>query len=142
MFDPSTSQRIQATQDAVEAWSRSPLLGYGVTGFRFLDAQYSRTLVETGAVGFVAFGFLLWSVWRMAWRSYNRLRDPDLKGLALGYLAGFVGLLFHGIGANTFIIVRIMEPFWFFTAIAVLLPQFEESVTRQPVAEDLYKVRR
>jgi hypothetical protein len=40
----------------------------------------------------------------------------------MGYLAGFAGLLTHGIGANTFIIVRIMEPFWFFTAIVVMLP--------------------
>jgi O-antigen ligase len=141
-FDPSTSQRIQSTQDAVEAWSRSPLLGYGVTGFRFLDAQYARTLVETGAIGFVAFGFLLWSIWRTAWQSYHKLRDPSLRGLALGYLAGFIGMLFHGIGANTFIIVRIMEPFWFFTAIMVLLPQFEESVAHQPLPEDLYKIRR
>ena len=142
VFDPSTSQRIQSTQDALEGWSRSPLLGYGVTGFRFLDAQYSRTLVETGAVGFVAFGFLLWSIWRTAWQSYHKLRDPNLRGLTLGYLAGFIGLLFHGIGANTFIIVRIMEPFWFFTAIMVVLPQFEESVAHQPLPEDLHKIRR
>src|SRR5439155_1632600 len=35
---------------------------------------------------------------------------------------GTVGLLGHAIGANTFIIVRIMEPFWFFAAIVVALP--------------------
>jgi hypothetical protein len=27
--------------------------------------------------------------------------------------------LFHALGANTFIIVRIMEPFWFITAVVV-----------------------
>ena len=29
------------------------------------------------------------------------------------------------IGSNTFIIVRIMEPFWFFAGIVLMLPQLE-----------------
>jgi hypothetical protein len=36
-----------------------------------------------------------------------------------------VGLLVHSVGANTFIIVRIMEPFWFLTALIVMIPRFE-----------------
>jgi hypothetical protein len=44
----------------------------------------------------------------------------------MGYLAGFIGLLYHGIGANTFIIVRIMEPFWFVTAMVVMIPEMEK----------------
>ena len=44
----------------------------------------------------------------------------------MGFIAGFVGLLFHGLGANTFIIVRIMEPFWFMTALVVMIPKLEE----------------
>ena len=35
---------------------------------------------------------------------------------------GVGALLVHGIGANTFIIVRIMEPFWFLTGIIAVLP--------------------
>jgi hypothetical protein len=44
----------------------------------------------------------------------------------MGFLAGFVGLLFHGIGANTFIIVRIMEPFWFVAAMVIMVPELEK----------------
>jgi hypothetical protein len=43
-------------------------------------------------------------------------------GVSLGFLAGFIGLLVHGFAANTFIIVRIMEPFWFLTAVVVSMP--------------------
>jgi hypothetical protein len=39
----------------------------------------------------------------------------------VGLIAGLVGLLVHAIGANTFIIVRIMEPFWFVTGIIIAL---------------------
>jgi hypothetical protein len=36
-----------------------------------------------------------------------------------------IGLLVHAIGSNTFIIVRIMEPFWFFAGIVLMLPELE-----------------
>jgi len=36
--------------------------------------------------------------------------------------AGLTAIVTHSIGANTFIIVRIMEPFWFMTGIIATLP--------------------
>jgi len=40
----------------------------------------------------------------------------------MGFIAGFVGLVVHSLGTNTFILVRIMEPFWFFVGIIAVLP--------------------
>lgn len=45
----------------------------------------------------------------------------------MGFLAGFIGLLIHSFSANTFIIVRIMEPFWFLTALVMMLPEILQS---------------
>ncbi len=53
------------------------------------------------------------------------LRDSDEHGLVLGFLAGTAGLLTHAIGADSFIIVRIMEPFWFFAGIVTMLPMLQ-----------------
>jgi O-antigen ligase/polysaccharide polymerase Wzy-like membrane protein len=121
-FDPSTSERVAAMRDAVNGWIRRPILGYGVTGFRFLDAQYFRTLVETGIVGFAAFLWLVFGTLRSAGDSLALLRDSDDRGVVVGFLAGTVGILVHAFGSNTFIIIRIMEPFWFFMAVVVALP--------------------
>jgi hypothetical protein len=52
-------------------------------------------------------------------------QDPFDKGLSIGFIAGFTGLLFHAIGANTFIIVRIMEPFWFIAAMVMMIPSLQ-----------------
>jgi hypothetical protein len=41
-------------------------------------------------------------------------------------------LLVHAIGANTFIIVRIMEPFWFLTGIIIALASIQEESTDEP----------
>jgi hypothetical protein len=58
-------------------------------------------------------------------------RDPEERGLALGFLAGYVGLLVHGFGSNTFIIVRIMEPFWLLAGIVMMIPALEtEELTK------------
>ena len=121
-LDPSTSARLISVKQAIDGWTHRPIFGYGVTGFAFMDQQFARTLVETGLVGFAAFLVLIWALLKAGVASFRALEVPEDRGLALGFVAGTVGLLGHAIGANTFIIVRIMEPFWFFAAIIVALP--------------------
>jgi O-Antigen ligase len=121
-FDPSTSARLISVKEALDGFSRRPIFGYGVTGFAFMDQQFARTLVETGIVGLATFLALIWAVLKAGVTSYRTLSIPEDRGLALGFVAGTIGLLGHALGANTFIIVRIMEPFWFFAAIVVALP--------------------
>ena len=131
-LDPSTSARLISIQQAFEGFTHRPIFGYGVTGFAFMDQQFARTLVETGIVGFAAFVALMWAVLKVGIHSMRTLTIPEDRGLALGFVAGTVGLLGHALGANTFIIVRIMEPFWFFAAIVVALPGLPDA---EPVAE-------
>jgi O-Antigen ligase len=121
-FDPSTSARLISVKQAYDGWTQRPIFGYGVTGFAFMDQQFARTLVETGIVGLATFLALLWAVLKAGFTSFRTLQVAEERGLALGFVAGTIGLLGHAIGANTFIIVRIMEPFWFFAAVVVALP--------------------
>jgi hypothetical protein len=133
-FDPSTSARLYSLKAALEGWTRRPIFGFGVTGFGFMDAQYARVLVETGVVGLLAFLTLVATLLRSGKRAFDELRVPEDRGLALGFVAGTVGLLVHAIGSNTFIIVRIMEPFWFFAGIVVMLPSLEDHAAAPPPA--------
>ncbi len=143
-LDPSASERYWSYRDALETWwERSvdhwvPLLtGSGVLGGRpFVDGQYVRVLAETGLLGLFAFLALLAAIWRHVWRSYRELTIPWYRGLAIGYLAGFAGLMVHALAANTFIIVRIMEPFFIFTGIVMLLPHMERLERNEPGAEE------
>jgi len=121
-LDTSTSARLRSFQEALEAFYEEPLLGYGVTGWSFIDAQYFRTLIETGVVGLMAFLFLLYRLFRLGLDRFRSSgEDPFSRGLAIGFLGGFVCLLFHAIGSNTFIIVRIMQPFWLVTGLVFML---------------------
>jgi len=121
-LDTSTSARLRSFQEAIEAFYQEPLFGYGVTGWAFIDAQYFRTLIETGLVGLTAFLFLLYRLFQLGLDRFRSSgEDPFSRGLAIGFLAGFVCLLFHAIGSNTFIIVRIMQPFWLVTGLVFML---------------------
>jgi hypothetical protein len=121
-FDTSTSARVESWGYGFRGWVKRPLLGYGVTGFAFMDAQYVRVLTEAGLVGLGAFLWLLWRILQTAWRTHQRAVGTRFEGLTLGYIAGVLAMVTHCVGANTFIIVRIMEPFWFLTGIVTILP--------------------
>ncbi|HHP7234614.1 MAG TPA: O-antigen ligase family protein [Desulfobacterales bacterium] len=130
-LDTSTSARINSWKEALADWTQHPIVGYGVTGYHFVDAQFPRVLVETGILGLLAFLGLLYVLAKTAIQSLHALKTPLFRGLTVGFIAGYAGLLVHAIGANTFIIVRIMEPFWFFAGIVVALPEIERSEARQ-----------
>jgi O-antigen ligase len=125
-LDTSTSARLQSWQEAMRDLVRHPVLGFGVTGYRFVDAQYVRVAAETGLLGLLLFLLLLATILRESYRVFKASHDPFDKGLTIGFIAGFTGLLFHAIGANTFIIVRIMEPFWFIAAMVMMIPSLEK----------------
>jgi O-antigen ligase len=97
-----------------------------VTGYGFLDAQYFRVLVETGMLGLASFLGLLTACGTIFWRARTALDDPLQRGLAAGMLAAFAGLLLHAIGTNTFLLIRIMEPFWLLTALVVSAQAMQE----------------
>jgi len=125
-LDTSTSARVASWRNASRDWIRHPLLGYGVTGYRFVDAQYIRVVTETGLLGLITFLFLILAMFRRTLNTFRESDDSFYRGLSLGFLAGFIGLLFHSIGANTFIIVRIMEPFWFIAAMVSMIPEMNK----------------
>ncbi len=124
--DTSTSARFESMKQVLTRdFAKQPVIGFGITGYPFLDAQYARVLAETGLLGLLAFLYLLRSIYQSSKETYYQTNDLFYKGLTLGYITGFFALLTHCIGANTFIIVRIMEPFWFVTAMVIMIPIIE-----------------
>ncbi|MCK5139675.1 MAG: O-antigen ligase family protein, partial [Thermodesulfovibrionia bacterium] len=122
LFAESAAARIEVWKYTVKKWYKRPFLGYGVTGIGFVDSQYARILGETGLIGFLVFALLMATIFREGVRNFKLVEDDWARGLTLGFLAGLTGLLFQAFSASNFIIVRIMEPFWFIAAIVIMLP--------------------
>ena len=122
-LDPSASARLWDWKKAFEIWMKHPFFGYGLAGKSFLDSQYINNLIEGGAFGFLTFAGLIWTLQRQVLRVYRTSIDPVVRGLALGFLAGNIGMLFHALTVNTFILIRIMEPYWFLAGMIIVSPR-------------------
>ncbi|MFT7538876.1 MAG: O-antigen ligase, partial [Lysobacterales bacterium] len=105
-FGPSASARIFSWKTMADRWRKNPLFGYGLTGQGFIDGQYIRILVETGVLGLSAFIMLLYGIFRHTLKIYKETTDDLYKGLAIGFLAGHIGMLFHAMSTNTFLLIR------------------------------------
>jgi len=134
-LDTSTSARLRSWKEALRDTVSHPVFGFGVTGYYFVDAQFPRVLVETGIIGIFSFILLLAAIFKQGVKVFRGTSDILYKGLSMGFLAGFIGLLVHATGANTFIIVRIMEPFWFVLAMVVIISQLESELPEEYSAE-------
>ena len=124
-LDTSTSARLKNWGESVVDFLASPLWGFGVTGYKFIDAQYPRVLVETGLLGLGTFFALIYAIYRESLRLFRESKDTLFRGLAMGLVAGLTGILVHVLGSNTFTIVRIMEPFWLVTGLVVAAGELE-----------------
>jgi hypothetical protein len=136
-LDPSASARINDYSRLFEAWKRQPFIGYGVTGGGFVDGQYISVLIESGVLGLTAFLLLLWQVYRQTLRIYKTTKDDFYQGLSVGFLAGTIGMVVHALTANTFILIRIMEPYWFLAAIVLMIPRLEKQNDTDIVKEEI-----
>jgi O-antigen ligase len=127
VLESSAGARIESWQNVVKKVAKNPLWGYGVTGIGFLDSQYFLVLGELGLIGMFVFLWLISAIFTNGLNLFRISKDGLGRGMGLGFVAGFAGLLTHAFTSNTFIIVRIMEPFWFLTAIVMFLLESERT---------------
>lgn len=121
-LEDSAAARVYSLKKTVfEKLPKHPVLGWGVTGIGLGDTQYSLVLGELGLLGAGIFVWMLFRLFRTAKVVLASSKDGVIRALAMGFMVSLVGLLFQAVGVNTFIVVRIMEPFWFAAALLSVL---------------------
>lgn len=126
----SAAARVDSWKTGFQMWVKRPILGYGIPAGAVVDNQYTRVLSETGLFGILAFFWIIYCLLGFSWGAYkNTQGDNFAQAVSLGFLAGLVGLLTHSFSAATFIIIRVMEPFWFLAAIVLVLPEIISRVS-------------
>ena len=119
--DKSTHERLYVWEKVKYTLSVAPWFGGGVSWGKVLDSQYARVVMETGLLGLAAFLFLQYRLYRTAQEAFRWSRDWVGRGLAVGSLAATIGLITHSLGTISFLIIRIMEPYWFLMALTVVV---------------------
>lgn len=132
--DKSTHERLYVWQKVrynLRVW---PWFGGGVAWDRVLDSQYARVLIETGIIGFIAFIFLQMRLLKTTREGFLWSSDWVARGVSLGAFVATLALIVHSLGTISFLIVRIMEPYWFLIALA--------TVCRTIAIEDYIRAKR
>jgi O-antigen ligase len=124
--EESAAARFEVLKWVMPLWLKSPLFGYGVTGIGFVDGQYLLILGELGIIGLMAFFWIILRLFRSFLEIYRSSDDTWIQGISLGLISSLFALLVQNLGANVFIIVRVMEPFWFLAAMVLAMPHIKE----------------
>ena len=124
-LDDSTTARFKSARRSIERWLKSPIIGEGVTSAGAVsDVQYTRILCEVGLVGLSIF---IWIIVTLFQAGFNTYRYPGIsvfgKNISAAFIASLTGLLVMGVSSEVFIIIRIMEPFWFIAAVVANFPE-------------------
>jgi len=114
---------------AIAGFTRNPVLGNGYatlnkqTAYQFTEADstdnnFLRTLGETGLLGFITFYGVI--VIALGYASISiRSKDPILQALAIGYIAGTIGLLGNAVYIDVFAASKVAQVFWGMTGLLV-----------------------
>ncbi len=113
--DSSNAFRVNVWMSVLNMIKAKPILGIGPgnKAFNLVYPLYQRSgysalgtysvpleiTVETGIVGVICYGWLIFTIFRQAWIALNRLRsDRDANGLwIIAAIATIVGMMVHGL---------------------------------------------
>ena len=113
--DSSNAFRVNVWMSVLNMIKAKPILGIGPgnKAFNLVYPLYQRSgysalgaysvplelTVETGIIGVICYGWLIFSIFRQAWIALNRLRsDRNMDGLwIIAAIATIVGMMTHGL---------------------------------------------
>lgn len=120
--DSSLNARVAFWRNSVPMMMAYPLLGRGVGAIHLgtADNQYVHEMLETGLLGLLCFLYMNLVILNTSYTLFKWSDNDYLKGLAVGFLCGHIGMLVHGLTISNFYTILNMEVFWFVTALIML----------------------
>ncbi len=136
LYSSLQAGRLDRWYTALEYWEADPILGLGLGRFGsgvaikyFSEAAYSvdnyfvKIAAQMGLFGFFAFGYLVISALRRVRYNISRVARSSDRFLALGLLAGLMGIIFHAVVENLLDFPAMGVYFWFFLGTLFSLPR-------------------
>ena len=119
IYHSSMAFRFRQWRMALETFKYYPLLGvgWGARHRAFYESQFVMVLSEIGAIGLMVFLWLLARMFKTSLFTWRTTKEDVLKGLAAGFIVGFLGLVIQGTVLVDFIITRVVGPCWVIIAI-------------------------
>ncbi len=127
--------RISRWTLALASWEKQPAVGVGLGRFGgavaaryypeesfYVDSWYLKVGTESGWIGLGATGLFILFVLGAARKGITLTKDPRLRVIGSGLLAGMVGVLLHNVVENVFEVPMMATYFWLFAGFVIALP--------------------
>lgn len=137
-IDPTVQTRLLMLKDAARLFQEHPWTGVGLNTYwknieknedpspaDYAHNSYIQMLAEVGIVGFLSFLALLVHWFVRGIKSFGKLRDPELKFLLGGVLAGVFGLCIASFFDNVLFELLPATLFWILMGYGVALTEIE-----------------
>jgi putative inorganic carbon (hco3(-)) transporter len=142
--DSSNAFRVNVWMSVLNMIKAKPILGIGPgnKAFNLVYPLYQRSgysalgaysvplelTVETGIIGVICYGWLIFSIFRQAWIALNRLRsDRNMDGLwIIAAIATIVGMMTHGLFDTVWYRPQVQLLWWL--AIAIISSFFIDPI--------------
>ncbi len=99
--------------------------GVGGTG-GYIDNNWFSLWGETGTLGVFFYGWLLWAMAAIAYRTWRRSRDELTRGLALGFVGCVAAVSFQAFLATYFEVRTLALYLWLYGALIYVLARHEK----------------
>lgn len=135
--NPVSRTSIWITQ-LTEASKHPLFLFFGLGKSVFLTteeshSQYVRNFIETGIIGSLVFFLLIFAIIKKTFQGFSLGKDTFSIGLSAGLLVSTLVILFVSIVNDAFIIVKVMEVYWFFTALTMATLSFKLGKSKERI---------
>ena len=124
-LEPSANARLVQWRSMPYIWIRAPLIGHGYRSYARLYKPYDAIglarsphstiialTVETGLLGLIAYGWLIWTLGRGGLRLARRAPDPFLSSLGAGFVAAVICLVLLDTTGTRFLRGNVMAYIW------------------------------
>lgn len=137
-YDLSTGIRFDTLWPrAIKGFLRNPILGTGYstltkesddvfTEAESTDNDYLRALGETGILGLLSFGAILWFLLLNGWKVVRRTKSLFTRSLTVGFMAGLLGLLLNAVYIDIFEASKVAMSFWAVAGITTKVWRFKK----------------
>jgi len=119
--DRSSSIRLNVEWPrSLRAFSKNPFLGTGYSSITLAtDNDYLRLLGETGILGFLSFGLVIFTIINYIVKLIPKISTMPVieKSFVAGFIGGFSGILVNAIFIDIFEASKFATIFWFFVGV-------------------------
>lgn len=115
---------ISPLLEEISKYPSMAILGFGTGFIGEAHNQFLRNYIEGGIIESIIFFMLIFAILRTSFKGFFATKDRFVAGMSSSLFISTMALLFTGLATDIFFVVKPMEVYWIFAALALATIKF------------------